>query len=231
MMGTTYGFVFARGGSKGVPRKNIRLLGGKPLLHYAIEAGLAAPSIDRMFVSTEDAEIAEVARAGGAEVIDRPAELATDTASEWLAWRHAVEWVQERYGAFDGFVSLPATCPLRISADVESVLSAFSDTGADVCVAVTPSARSPYFNMVTRDAAGVAQLMITPEQPIVRRQDAPVAYDIACSVYATTPTFIRAAERLWEGSVATAVLPRERAVDIDEEIDFVVAEAILGHRE
>ena len=189
--GPTYGFVFARGGSKGVPRKNIRPLAGKPLVHYAIEAGLNAPSVDRVFVSTEDPEIAEVARAGGADVIDRPAELATDTASEWLAWRHAVEWVEARHGAFDTFVSLPATCPLRISDDVETVLATFSDTGADVCIAVTPSARSPYFNMVTRDATSLARLMIVPDEPLVRRQDAPVAYDIACSVYATTPRFVQ----------------------------------------
>ncbi|MCG6364299.1 cytidylyltransferase domain-containing protein, partial [Vibrio fluvialis] len=117
-----YAFIFARGGSKGLPGKNIKPLAGKPLLHYSIDSALAAPSIEQVFVSTDDAEIAQVARNGGAIVIDRPAELADDASPEWLSWRHAIEWVRANYGDFDGFISLPATAPLRAVSDIESAI-------------------------------------------------------------------------------------------------------------
>lgn len=229
-MSTTYAFVFARGGSKGLPGKNVRPLAGKPLLRYAIDVAHAVPDIARTFVSTDDEAIAQVAREGGAEVIDRPAELATDTAPEWLSWRHAVSWVEERCGSFDTFVSLPATTPLRDVDDVERVLTALRRTGADASIAVTPAAASPYFTMVARDDAGIVRLLMSPDGAVARRQDAPTTYDIAGSVYATTPAFIRSAERLWDGRVAGVEVPRERAVDIDEMIDFLLAEAILRHR-
>uniref|UniRef100_UPI003F66515A acylneuraminate cytidylyltransferase family protein n=1 Tax=Aeromonas hydrophila TaxID=644 RepID=UPI003F66515A len=85
----TIAFIFARGGSKGLPQKNIKPLDGKPLIQYSIETALATAGIEQVFVSTDDAAIASVARAAGAEIIERPAELATDTSPEWLSWRHA----------------------------------------------------------------------------------------------------------------------------------------------
>lgn len=138
-------FIFARGGSKGLPRKNIKLLAGKPLLQYSIDTALATPSIEHVFVSTDDAEIADVARASGAIVIERPVELASDTSPEWLSWRHAIEWVQAHYGEFDGFISLPATSPLRSIDDVEGAINKLFTTEADICISVTPASRSPFF--------------------------------------------------------------------------------------
>nr|WP_320205307.1 acylneuraminate cytidylyltransferase family protein [Vibrio mimicus] len=139
-----YAFIFARGGSKGLPGKNIKQLAGKPLLHYSIDSALAAPSIEQVFVSTDDAEIAQVARNGGAIVIDRPAELASDTSPEWLSWRHAIEWVRANYSDFDGFISLPATAPLRAVSDVESAIQQRMAVSADICISVTPPAAAPF---------------------------------------------------------------------------------------
>ena len=119
----TFAFIFARGGSKGIPRKNLKLLGGKPLLAWSIEMGQSIPEAERVFVSTEDDEIAEVANVFGAEVIPRPAELAKDTSPEWLAWQHAIQSVQAKYGLFDRFLSLPTTAPLRIEEDVRKCLA------------------------------------------------------------------------------------------------------------
>lgn len=230
-MSTAYAFVFARGGSKGLPGKNVRLLAGKPLLHYAVETARAAAGVAQVFVSTDDLAIAEAARAVGAEIIDRPGELATDTAAEWLSWRHAVRWVEERYGAFDTFLSVPATTPLRSVADVERVLARLAEGDVDVALAVTPSHANPYFNLVGRDDDGTVNLMMTPAAgPVARRQDAPQAFEIAGSVYATTPAFIGDNERLWDGRVAGVEVPRERAVDIDELVDFLLAEALLARR-
>ena len=112
------GFIFARGGSKGVPRKNVRSLCGKPLIAHAIDAALGSRFIQRVVVSTDDPEIADVARRYGADVpFLRPAELATDTAAEWLCWRHAIQFVNAEAGRLplDLFVSVPATAPLRAS--------------------------------------------------------------------------------------------------------------------
>lgn len=229
-MSATYAFVFARGGSKGLPGKNVRPLAGKPLLHYAVEAARATAGVAGVFVSTDDDAIAAAARAAGAEVIDRPGELASDTAPEWLSWRHAVEWAEERYGAFATFVSVPATTPLRAVEDVEAVLARLREGDVDVALAVTRSHANPYFNLVARADDGSVELMMAPDGPVARRQDAPQAFEIAGSVYATSPAFIRRSERLWDGRVAGVEVPRERAVDIDELVDFLLAEALLARR-
>jgi N-acylneuraminate cytidylyltransferase len=222
-----YGFIFARGGSKGLPRKNVKLLADKPLIQYSIETALASPSIKKVFVSTDDAEIAEVAKKAGAIVIDRPLELATDTSPEWLSWRHAIEYVQKKHGSFDGFVSLPATSPLRSVEDVESAIVQRIQDQADVCISVTPANRSPYFNMVKRNPDGFVELVTPPSNEVSRRQDAPEVFDITTVVYATTPRFVLENYGIFSGKVTSTTVPKERAVDIDDIYDFKLAEAII----
>lgn len=222
-----FAFIFARGGSKGLPGKNIKLLAGKPLLQYSIDVALSSPSIKGVFVSTDDAEIADVARTGGAIVIDRPAELASDSSPEWLSWRHAIEWVREHYGDFDGFVSLPATSPLRIVSDVEGAIRKLDKAKADICISVTPASRSPFFNMVKQTDTGMVELVNKPQSEVVRRQDAPEVFDITTVVYATTPEFILTCYGIFSGKVTSVEVPKERAVDIDDIYDFKLAEAII----
>ncbi|MCE0558565.1 acylneuraminate cytidylyltransferase family protein [Motilimonas sp. E26] len=225
-----FAFIFARGGSKGLPRKNIKLLAGKPLLQYSVDTALATPLIEHVFVSTDDSEIAEVAIAAGAIVIDRPAELASDTSPEWLSWRHAIEWVRTSYGEFDGFVSLPATSPLRSVGDVEGAISKLNTTEADVCISVTPASRSPFFNMVKLAESGMVELVNKPHAEVSRRQDAPSVFDITTVVYATTPNFVLNHYGIFSGKVTSIEVPKERAVDIDDIYDFKLAEAIIeGH--
>ncbi len=225
---TCFAFVFARGGSKGLPGKNIRPLLGKPLLHYAIETAQACPSISHVFVSTDDKDIAECATLVGATVITRPDELASDTSPEWLSWRHAVQWAQERYGAFECFVSLPTTCPLRAVEDVESAITKHQIEQADMCISITPANRSPYFNMVKQSPhSEKVELVIPPNTDITRRQDAPEVYDITTGVYVSTPDFILNNNALFDGKVVAVVMPKQRAVDIDDLYDFKLAESIL----
>ncbi|QYJ95151.1 cytidylyltransferase domain-containing protein [Shewanella spartinae] len=221
-------FIFARGGSKGLPRKNVKLLAGKPLLLYSIDTALATPSIEHVFVSTDDTEIADVARASGAIVIERPAELASDTSPEWLSWRHAIEWVQVHYGEFDGFISLPATSPLRSIDDVEGAINKLFTTEADICISVTPASRSPFFNMVKQIETGMVELVDKPQGEVARRQDAPPVFDITTVVYATTPYFVLNHYGIFSGKVTSIEVPKERAVDIDDIYDFKLAEAIIG---
>jgi len=226
-----FAFIFARGGSKGLPRKNIKLLLGKPLLQYSIETAEASPSIDKIFVSTDDVDIANVARQCGAIVIDRPDALATDASAEWLAWRHAIECAIKRYGNFDHFVSLPATSPLRSVEDIESALIQLEQSHADVCISITPASRSPFFNMVKKDSQGFVSLVNSPQEDVHRRQDAPEVFDITTVVYAAQPDFIMQSYGVFSGKVTSIEVPKERAVDIDDIYDFKLAEVILAEKE
>ena len=228
-MTTSYAFVFARGGSKGLPGKNLRLLLGKPLIQYSIELALQTSGIDKVFVSTDDNDIAKVSRSLGAIVIDRPAELAQDDTPEWQAWKHAVSWVRERYGEFEEFISLPATSPLRSVKDVESAILRKSNIGADICIAITPASRSPYFNMVKTSGNNLIELVNKPTNSISRRQDASEVFDITTVVYVANVEFIMNNASLFDGTVTSIEVPKHRAVDIDDIYDFNFAESILNN--
>lgn len=218
-------FIFARGGSKGLPGKNIKPLAGKPLLAYSIETAKKVKGVNHVFVSTDDADIASVAQTFGAEVIERPPQLASDTSPEWLSWRHALDEMARRNIDVDTFVSLPATSPLRSVEDVQSCLNAL-DESTDMVVTCTPASRSPYFNMVTRQDDGTTALVI--DQGLVnRRQDAPICYDLTTVAYVTRPSFIRTQMGVLAGKTKSIVIPKERAVDIDDIYDFMLAEAIV----
>ncbi|WP_256822452.1 MULTISPECIES: acylneuraminate cytidylyltransferase family protein [unclassified Pseudomonas] len=226
---SVYAFIFARGNSKGLPGKNIKLLGDHPLIAHSIRVAQQVPGIDKIFVSTDSDEIAAVAEAYKAIVIKRPDELATDTAPEWHAWRHAIYHLQAQGHKFDVFISLPATSPLRGVEDVEQCLASL-DSGTDIVVTVTPASRSPYFNMVVRDTQGVSQLVCTGDNAH-RRQDAPTVYDMTTVAYVAHPDFILTNERIFSGRVKSVVVPRERAVDIDDIYDFKMAEMLLADKE
>lgn len=223
----SYAFIFARGGSKGLPGKNIKPLAGKPLIQYSIESAASSRLIDQVFVSTDDIDIAEVARVNDAVVIDRPDELATDISPEWLSWRHAIEWVKEHYGPFDIFVSLPATSPLRRVEDIDGAIFKLKEMKSDICISVTEASRSPYFNMVKQSEIGYVELVNKPETDVVRRQDAPKVFDITTVVYASTPDFILNNYGLFSGTVTSIDVPKERAVDIDDIYDFKFAEVLV----
>ncbi|WP_260260081.1 cytidylyltransferase domain-containing protein [Vibrio intestinalis] len=225
-----FAFIFARGGSKGLPGKNIKPLAGKPLLQYAVDTAQSVSNISQVFVSTDDDTIANIAEDSGAVVIRRPDELATDTSPEWLSWRHAINWVKEHYGDFSGFVSLPTTSPLRNHLDVESAIIKRELVNADICISVTPSQRSPFFNMVINNDEGFVELVCPPTFDVTRRQDSPEVYDITTVVYATTPEFVLNNYGIFSGKVTCIEVPKERAVDIDDIYDFKLAELILRSR-
>ena len=224
----TFAFVFARGGSKGIPRKNLQLLDGKPLLAWSIEMGQILSEIKQVFVSTDDAEIADVANALGAEVINRPGHIARDTSPEWLAWQHAIEWVQERLGTFDRFLSLPPTAPLRSKDDVQKCLDLL-DEYTDVVTTMTPATLSPWFNMVCEDEFGHLKLLV--EGNLARRQDAPVGYDMTTVAYVLRSEFVMNHHRLWEGRVKGVVVPNERAIDIDTPMDLEIVRFLYRRRQ
>lgn len=222
------GVVFARGGSKGLPGKHLRTVGGRSLIARAIEAGLHSRYLDRMIVSTDDPAIAAAAVAHGAQApFTRPAALAADDTPELLAWQHAVRTIEEIEGVRpDVLVSVPATAPLRRPEDIDACVERLLATGADLAITVTASARSPWFNMVTIDEHGRARKVIDSDPPLTRRQDAPATYDIATVCYAVRTEYILSTDAIMAGDTVAVIVPPERAVDIDTDLDLVIAEAI-----
>jgi N,N'-diacetyl-8-epilegionaminate cytidylyltransferase len=218
--------IFARGGSKGVPGKNIKMMAGKPLLAHSIDLAKRLEAIDSVYVSTDDKAIASVAVKYGAYVIDRPRKLAQDSSSEWEAWKHAIEWLDEHGIDFDVFLSLPTTAPLRNESDVISTLE---NLGPDIDMVLTMStaSRSPWFNMVEKEQDGLIKLLNTQKGSIHRRQDVPQCFDLNTVAYATRPQFINSANGIFDGKVMGVEIPIERSIDIDTELDFKIAEYLM----
>lgn len=225
-------FIFARGGSTGLPGKNIRPLEGRPLIAWSIAHALAVKRVERVIVSTDSEEIAAVAREHGAEVpFIRPAELARNDSPEWPAWRHALGYVRDANGALpEAMLSVPVTAPLRLSLDIENCLDEYEKGDADVVITVTDAHRSPYFNMVKTRADGTVELVIPPPSAIGRRQDVPTVFDMATVAYVARPEFVMTHNGAFEGRVRAVHVPKERAIDIDTLLDFEIAEFLLNAR-
>ena len=223
--GLSYCFVFARGGSKGLPGKNLLPINGIPLVGLSIEIAKKISQINKIFVSTDSEEIAEIGRLFGAEVIERPENLASDTASEWKAWEHAIKHVEKEYGSFDRFISLPATAPCRRHVDVRRCMQALVDD-VDIVITTTDSHRNPWFNMVIDNGEGYAQL-VNSSQGFNRRQDSPECQDMATVAYVTRPSFIKNNKNLWDGNVKAIKVPQHTAIDIDTFYDYSVAKMLM----
>ena len=222
----TYAFIFARGGSKGVPGKNIKDMCGKPLIAYSIEIAQSIESIGKIFVSTEDDNIATVAKKYGADIIPRPSNLAQDDSSEWLAWQHAIKWLEDRGNNFNIFLSLPTTAPLRNSTDIISCLNCLNEK-TDAVITMTKASRSPWFNMVRQDRDGYLKVLMENDKTYIRRQDAPASYDMTTVAYVSRPEFITNSTGIFEGKVKGIEIPAERALDIDTELDFEIADFLM----
>lgn len=225
-------FIFARGGSKGLPNKNTLDFSGKPLIAWSIEQALAVKRIDRVIVSTDSEHIANIAKNYGADVpFIRPAELATDTSPEILAWKHGVNYLKETTGGYpEAFLSIPSTSPLRLSSDIDLCLDEFLTRRPDVVVTVTDPHRNPYFNMLRINPQGICSMVIPNEVSVARRQDAEEVFDMTTVCYVADPFFIEKCESILEGTVRSVYIPTERAVDIDNLMDFQFAEFIHSRR-
>ena len=229
-----YAWIFARGGSKGLPGKNIRPLCGKPLIAYAIETAKKSRFIKDVFVSTDSPDIAAVAEQNGAIVpFLRPDELASDNANERMAWRHAIEWMrtQNKYKPMDIMVSLPTTSPLRTPEEVDTAIELYLEGNADTVIAVSRSARHPAFNMVYIDENKYAKIILSQyEEWVPNRQAYPAAFDITTAVYVSSSEYIMSSDNYLQGRVQAIEIPEEHGVDIDTLIDFQQAELLLRER-
>ena len=226
-----FAFVFARGGSKGFPGKNIHDFRGKPLIAWSVECAQSVTAIQSVIVSTDSEEIAAIAQSYGASVpFMRPPELASDESPEWLSWQHALSFLRESdLGMPEVMISLPATAPLRSVSDVENCIEEYLKGESDVVVTVTESHRNPYFNMVTENSEGNFEL-IMQQSRIFRRQDVPEVYDLSTVCYVANSEFVLSHGSIFDGRVRAVKIPRERSVDIDSLEDLKYAEFLLDER-
>jgi CMP-N,N'-diacetyllegionaminic acid synthase len=224
--------ICCRGGSKGVPGKNIRALKGKPLIAYTIEVAKQSALIDQLIVSTDDESIAAIAKQFGASIsFMRPAHLASDTASKWPVFIHAVEAYETLSGkTVDYLVDLDVTVPLKTAQDIDGAIQlALQDPLADVVITGYEPERNPYFNMMEIDDAGYAEIVKKSARPIVRRQDAPPVYSLTPAAYVVKKSALYEFEHWSKARCRIHPIPRERAVDIDTEIDFKIVEFLMDY--
>ncbi len=224
--------ICARGGSKGVKNKNIREIASKPLIGHTLEQARASRLFEMIAVSSDSAEILEAARQYGADLlVDRPLEMATDTAAKVPAIRHCVSAAETHAGKrFDVLVDLDATSPLRLPEDIIGAVRLLEDRKVSNVITAAPARRSPYFNLVEVGPDGVVRLSKPLPAAIVRRQDAPAAYDMNASIYVWRHDALFDDPAIFRADTALFVMPDERSVDIDSELDFRFVEMLLNER-
>lgn len=219
MSGRTIATVCARGGSKGLPGKNLRPFAGRPLIAHTIAQALACARIDAVYVSTDDEAIATAARAAGALVpCLRPAHLATDAAPKLPAVEHLVAAIEQANGPVHRVVDLQPTSPLRTAADIEAALAVAPTE--DLVVSVCEAQDNPYFNLVEQGPDG--RVGLSKGNGSTRRQGAPQVYALNGSIYVWQRESLANAARdgLWSVRIRPYVMPRWKSVDIDSLDDF-----------
>lgn len=225
--------ICCRGGSKGVPSKNIRLLNGVPLIGHTINQAIKSERIDDLIISTDSPEIAETAKKFGAKVpFLRPDDLATDTASKWPVFIHALEFYEKEFGQeVEYLVDLDVTVPLKESFDIDAAIAlALSRKDVDVVITGYEPERNPYFNMMEISDEGYAEIVKKSQKPIVRRQDAPVVYSLSPAAYVVKKSALYNFEHWSKAKCLISPMPRDRAIDIDTEFDFSLVEFILSKK-
>lgn len=215
----------ARGGSKGLPRKNVLPLGDKPLVAWTVAAALKSQHVDRVILSSDDEEIIAAARSAGCEVpFVRGAALASDTTSMLDVVHDAVARCGE---GFTWIVLLQATSPLRQAADIDAALRACVSAGAPACVTVTPVDKNPAW-MFLRSADGHMSPVLDGVSPAFRRQDLAQAYVLNGAVYVARRDWLVGRNTFLSAETVCHVMPRERSIDIDTHLDFAIAKILLS---
>lgn len=218
----------ARGGSKGIPKKNIKKLGGKPLIAYSIDTAKAlAVDDDHIIISTDSTEIADTARRYGVKVeYVRPAQLATDSAGSREVILDAMDWAESKGILFDYVILLQPTSPLRTIEDVRRCMDAYRNT-IDMAVTVKEASSNPYYNCFEADGVTGYLHISKGEGGYIRRQDAPKCYEYNGAVYAINPKSLREESMGKFKRIIPVEMAEERSVDIDTPIDWMIAESLI----
>ncbi len=224
--------ICARGGSKGVKNKNIKELNGKPLIAYTIEQAKDSNLFEHIVISTDSDDIANIAKIYGAEVFfKRSEEMASDTAGKLDVIKDAFIRSEKYYNrTFDYLIDLDATAPLRIVEDIINSFKQFKENDNDNLITAMPSRRSPYFNLVEQDKDGKVYLSKKLDSSVVRRQDAPKSYDMNASIYIWKRDIILNKNSLFLEKTGLYVMPEERSIDIDNELDFKFVEFLMKEK-
>lgn len=224
--------ICARGGSKSVRNKNIRELAGKPLIAYTIEQANKSGLFEYIVISTDSDEIADAAKKVGVDVFfKRPFALAKDTSPKIPVIRHALLESEKHYHKqFDILVDLDATSPLRSVEDIINSLKQFIDNDNDNLITASPARRSPYFNLVEINDNEEVVLSKKLNNHIIRRQDAPKCYDMNASIYIWKRHILLEQDTLFLKKTGLFVMPEERSIDIDSELDFKFVEFLLNKK-
>ena len=216
----------ARGGSKGIPRKNIKQLNGKPLISYSIEASNSCNLINNTYVSTEDSEISEISKKYGAEVINRPKELAEDNSSSIDVILHVLDYLKCTEKLPDLFILLQPTSPLRTSKDIENSINLFLNNDCDSLVSVCELDHQFLLNFSLKDN----YLIQNNDNSFFdsRRQDLPTYYSLNGAIYITTPNFIKKNKSFYSNKTIPYVMSKEKSIDLDTPLDFKFMEFLLN---
>ena len=217
--------ITARGGSKGVPKKNIKLLNGKPVIAYTIVESIKSNFIKETYVTTEDKEIADISQEYGAKVIERPEELAQDNSTSVDVVLHSLDYLENNNDLPDFFVLLQPTSPLRTKEDIENATKLFIENECDALISVSQLDHSSMMSFEIQNT------FLTPNcnEKFLnkRRQELPKFYRPNGAIYITTPDSLRKNKTFNPKKTMPYIMPQERSVDLDTEFDFKLAEYLL----
>lgn len=219
------GIIPARGGSKGIPQKNVKDLNGKPLVAHTIEQAEGSDEIDEFYVSTDDRKIKEASQDFGAEVIDRPEELAEDDSATIDAILHAIDTIEESGERADIVICLQPTSPLRTSSDIDKSIEKFREEDCTAVISVKESEHPPFWSLEISD--GQLEPVFGEEYIGVRRQELKDTYMPNGAIFVSSRGILKDVEAFYSEKIAPYVMPGERSLDIDEKIDLKLAELIL----
>ena len=218
------GIIPARGGSKGIPKKNIKSLNGKPLICYTIEEALKSKYIDKLIVSTDDKGIAKISEICGAEVLERPIEFALDDTPTIDVIFHAIDAMKDDLVP-DIIVLLQPTSPLRNGDDIDAALEMFMKTDCDSVISMCEVKHSPYWCFRYEDDK--LNPLFGDEYLKMRRQDLPVVYRPNGAIFISSIANLYRNNSFYCDKIVPYIMPPERSIDIDEEIDFKLAELLI----
>ena len=223
--------ISARGGSKGLPNKNIKNLLGKPMIAWSIEQALSCSYIKKVIVSTDSEEIASQAVKYGAEVpFFRPKELSSNHAGKWIVWKHALENIEKIYQEeVSIYVDLDCTSPLRDVEDIYRAIDQYKSSKVDAVFTICEARKNPYFNMVEElDGNLVISKKLAKE--IIRRQDAPKVFETVASIYVLSPNYLRIGNGLLSGNTEGYLIDHEKSIDVDDKFDFEMVEFLMKRK-
>lgn len=224
------GIIPARGGSKGIPKKNIKILAGKPLIEYTLDAAKQSKFLNKIVVSTDDREIASIAEKNGVDVIMRPSAIATDESPIIDTITHALMALKEKDGfSPDIVVLLQPTSPLRNTDDIDGSIQQFSEGNYDSLISVCETEHSPFWCFTIEDRK--LKRLFSKEYSAARRQDLPLTYRPNGAIYISTPVSLKKYPNFLTENTIPYIMPSNRSIDIDAPFDFVLAEFLITNCE